>query len=477
MTNYERLGNLQTSLNHFDFHSDTSETLNNTCGTSYACSSISHTCMLNESVLNESMRPSTETSNIVIEDPFQGNVDLFSNSSFSAVQNETLSILNHLNDSTENSKNASSNDASQAADDQSDENSMLNLGFKCKGFRIGHINIHGLNNKMDQVRLMLSSDQNKIHIFGLSETKLQSFHPDNIYEIDGYQKPFRRDRKEKQGGGILLYAKNGVSCQRRSDLEHENLECIWLEVKPNKSKPFLVGHIYRPPDSGIIWNETFEDCIENVLKEEKELYLLGDVNRDLLNRQIKTSWSEYMEPFGLSQLVSEATRVTSTTKTLIDHLYTNCPENVTSIDVPKIGLSDHFPIFFTRKMHVQPKKGKHYTISYRSFKNFDEAKFSNDLNNVPWDIIRIFDDTNDILNAWTDLFLEVVDANVPIKQHRVKRKNQPEWITSDLLDAMKTRDRHKSLGNETEYRHWRNKVTTMLRESKQEKYQTYIPHE
>ena len=321
---------------------------------------------------------------------------------------------------------------------------------------------------------MLSSDQNKIHIFGLSETKLQSFHSDNIYEIDGYQKPFRRDRKGKQGGGILLYAENGVSCQPRSDLEHINLECIWLEVKPNKSKPFLVGHIYRPPDSGIIWNETFEDCIENVLKEEKELYLLGDVNRDLLNRQIKTSWSEYMEPFGLSQLVSEATRVTSTTKTLIDHLYTNCPENVTSIDVPKIGLSDHFPIFFTRKMHVQPKKGKHYTISYRSFKNFDEAKFSNDLNNVPWDIIHIFDDTNDILNAWTDLFLEVVDANVPIKQHRVKHKNQPEWITSDLLDAMKTRDRHKSLGNETEYRHWRNKVTTMLRESKQVKYQTYI---
>ena len=232
--------------------------------------------------------------------------------------------------------------------------------------------------------------------------------------------------------------------------------------------------IYRPPDSGIDWNEAFKDCIENVLKEEKEIYLLGDVNRDLLNRQIKTSWSEYMEPFGLDQLVSEATRVTSTSKTLIDHIYSNCPENVTSIDVPKIGLSDHFPIFFTRKMHVQPKKGKHYTISYRSFKNFDEAKFSNDLNDVPWDIIRIFDDTNDILNAWSDLFLEVVDANVPIKQHRVKRKNQPEWITSDLLDAMKTRDRHKSLGNETEYKHWRNKVTTMIRQSKQEKYQTYI---
>ena len=184
-----------------------------------------------------------------------------------------------------------------------------------------------------------------------------------------YQTPFRRDHKEKEGGGILVYVKNGVQCKRRPDLENEQLECIWLEVKPIKSKPFLVGQIYRPPSSGITWDEIFEEGIENVLKEEKEMYLIGDINRDLLNCQIKKSWSDYIEPFGLTQLVSEATRVTSVSKTLIDLIYSNCPENVTSIDVPKIGLSDHFPIFFTRKMHVQPPKGKHNTISYRSFKN------------------------------------------------------------------------------------------------------------
>ena len=42
------------------------------------------------------------------------------------------------------------------------------------------------------------------------------------------------------------------------------------------------------------------------------------------------------------------------------------------------------------------------------------------------------------------------------------------------MDAMKTRDRHKSLGNETEYKHWRNKVTTMIKQSKKDKYHTYI---
>ena len=30
----------------------------------------------------------------------------------------------------------------------------------------------------------------------------------------------------------------------------------------------------------------FEECTEKVLGEEKEIYLLGDINRDLLNNHI-----------------------------------------------------------------------------------------------------------------------------------------------------------------------------------------------
>ena len=112
---------------------------------------------------------------------------------------------------------------------------------------------------------------------------------------------------------------------------------------------------------------------------------MGDINRNLLNNQIKHAWLDYMAPFGLTQLVLEATRVTSDSRTLLDHIYSNCPANVNSLTVPKIGLSDHFPIFFTRKMHVKPPKMNHYTISYRSYKNFDEAKFVEDLQSIQWD--------------------------------------------------------------------------------------------
>ena len=360
--------------------------------------------------------------------------------------------------------------------DQSSSYNAFNLGLQDKGFRIGHINIQGLTNKIDQLKLLLQSEQNVIHILGISETKLNQVHPDTSFDINGYQKPFRRDRTENAGGGLLVYVKEGVCCNRRSDLEHQMLECIWVEIKPtNSCRSYLVGHIYRPANSSVHWNEFFEECIEKVLQEEKEIYLLGDINRDLLNDQIHRAWNDYMEPFGLTQLVSEPTRVTSVSRTLIDHIYCNCPENVKSVLVPKLGLSDHFPIFLTRKMHSHTPKGKgHYTISYRSFKNFDEAKFISNLQAVPGILLSCMMDADDILEAWTDLFLQVVDKNIPIKQHRVKRKTQPEWLSPDIRDAMKTRDRHKSRGNDIEYKWWRNKVNKLIKESKKNQYQTYI---
>ena len=154
----------------------------------------------------------------------------------------------------------------------SNVNYLFDLGLQCKGFRIGHINIQGVSNKIDQVRLLLESEKNQIHVLGLSETKLNVLHPDSAFQINGFQKPFRKDRKINSGGGLLVYVKDGTCASRRTDLELKDLECIWLEIKPKKSKPFLVGNIYRLPNSNIEWNAIFEDCIENVLREEKEIY-------------------------------------------------------------------------------------------------------------------------------------------------------------------------------------------------------------
>ena len=74
------------------------------------------------------------------------------------------------------------------------------------------------------------------------------------------------------------------------------------------------------------------------------------------------------------------------------------------------------------------------------------------------------------MEAWLDLFSQVVDKHVPIKQHRVKLKTQPQWMSPEILDAMKCRDRHKAVGNEDEYKIWRNKVLKLIQNAKKLQY-------
>ena len=206
----------------------------------------------------------------------------------------------------------------------------------------------------------------------------------------------------------------------------------------------------------------------------KGFYLLGDFNRDLLNEQISKPWLEYLEPFGLIQKVSQATRKTSFSETLIDHIYCNIEANIISINVPQIGLSNHFPIFLTRKTNSSLPKSSHHTIRYRSYKNINEENFMSDLQSAPWDVIKVFDGTNDILEEWSNLFLSVVDKHLPLKSHRVKHKQQPKWITPEIIDEIKTTDRYKSLNNENQYKIWRNKVTSLIKQSKKAQYSAMI---
>ena len=168
----------------------------------------------------------------------------------------------------------------------------LNLGLTGKGMRIGHLNIQGLSNKIDQVKLMLTSRNNSVHILGLSEIKLEDYHPDSVFLIDGYQKPMRKDRLEG-GGGIIVYIKEGVVFKRRSDLELKELECVWLEICPTNSNSFLICFMYRHPNARVGWNESFENCLDKIYGVEKELYILGDFNRDLFNTNIKRNWLDF----------------------------------------------------------------------------------------------------------------------------------------------------------------------------------------
>ncbi len=171
--------------------------------------------------------------------------------------------------------------------------------------------------------------------------------------------PFRKDNDSNGGGGIIVYVKTGINAKRRDDLETQYISCLWLEITPQKGKSFLVGTMYRPPDSKIEWTERFEKFIDQAINTGKEIIILGDINKNVIHDQVNCEWINFITSLGLSQLIKEPTRITDNTSTLIDHIYTNYEANISQVHVKQLHISDHYGIFCNRKLSHSDHKNKH----------------------------------------------------------------------------------------------------------------------
>ena len=92
----------------------------------------------------------------------------------------------------------------------------------------------------------------------------------------------QKNRVAGESGGVAMYLSDDLKWKRRTDLETDEIECIWVEVDIFKSKSVLVGCIYRPPDSSSYLQKDFNKNLNEMLTKVNNLFmetfLLGDIN-------------------------------------------------------------------------------------------------------------------------------------------------------------------------------------------------------
>ena len=389
-----------------------------------------------------------------------------STSSFSCIENiseaQTMSNVSVSKNHSHQSVSSSHTHASLSEGDW----------FKQKGLNIMHLNIHYLYSKIDELRILLSQQQN-IDILCICETFLQDEFCNEEIQLENYQL-FRKDRKSN-GGGLVVYVKENLRCSQRDDLHVDGIEAMWLEVKHESQKAFLLGYTYRPPSSHLRWTTDFEQILEQVFTENKEVILLGDFNLNLYdNSNSVRNWLQVTESVNLFQLVDTPTRVTASSSTLIDHAYSNMPENIVDIFVPVYAISDHYPVCLTRKISNSSSGSKHKTITYRNMRHFDNIEFLEDLESQQWPLLDACENPNDALDFFLKLYETVLNKHAPQKVKRVKHLLQPNWFNEEIADASKKRDyfhKRKDMGN---FRLWRNNVKTLIVNSKRQYYDKNI---
>ena len=120
--------------------------------------------------------------------------------------------------------------------------------------------------------------------------------------------------------------------------------------------------------------------------------------------------------FSLEQLISIPTRVTGKTATLMNHVLTNSSQKVSQCGVIVLGISDHDPVYCTRKT-PSLKPNKHNDISVRSMKNYTKEKFL--------ELLRKTDFPNKAYQDFIFKLSEVTDLLCPSRKLRLKANSKP----------------------------------------------------
>ena len=79
-----------------------------------------------------------------------------------------------------------------------------------------------------------------IDILVIGETKLDESFPANQFRINGFKKPYRKDRNTN-GGGVMIYVREDIPSQKLKDNLPINIEAILVEINLRKSKFLLIG--------------------------------------------------------------------------------------------------------------------------------------------------------------------------------------------------------------------------------------------
>ena len=337
-----------------------------------------------------------------------------------------------------------------------------------KGVKNFHINIRSLMNKVSEVKNILKEHQP--HVLGISECELNKFSvnfEESKLKVPGYNLVFPRSWSTHGHARVVTYVKKTLQYEQLHDLQNSDVQSIWLRAGFHNSKKLYICHAYREHLSNmggtlrqqrvmlerflIQWGEALIYGSPN--HEENEVHISGDINLDALNNRwldpsyplitLSNQIQSTCNSLGFSQLVTVPTRsqhnsVNNTTAiSCIDHVYTNRKFRCSKVTVYPFGGSDHDILGYTRYSKVPPAPSR--AIRKRSYKDFKNEEFLQDLRKVDWTEVYNVQDVDSATATFTQKFVDVLSSHAPWIVYQ-ERKHYKPWVTEKTKDMIKARN-------------------------------------
>ena len=305
-----------------------------------------------------------------------------------------------------------------------------------QGLSVAHFNARSIPAHIDDIRVL--TDNYNYDIIIVTETWLFSSASFNLFNLPGYI-IFRNDRKTSRGGGIAIYVKDCFNVVTLNFPTTNSIEQLWISIKLGNNNVIVSG-IYRPshriPYSNL-------DCLYQPLDycnlNASCIIMAGDFNIDQLDTTDPSVayLLNITTTFNLTQIVSQATRITDSSSTLLDLIFVSHCDKVSNITHMPLAFSDHDLVDFFCAIPSVKQRSKF--ITRRRFNNINLNLFSRDASAAGWD--AVYDCTN--IDAMVDTFNKIIinlfNKHAPLKTFKVKHLPAP-WLTDDIKNKFKERD-------------------------------------
>lgn len=359
---------------------------------------------------------------------------------------------------------------SESASSSGNEDSLY-MDIANSGFSVMHLNIQSLKPKLD----LLDIEAQSYDILVFTETWLSPTINNEDLHIQNFCEPFRCDRRDRVGGGVAIYVREGVIARERPDLSLNGLEALWVEITIQHKK-LLIGGIYRPPDSNNHYWQLMEQSIDLAFSQTCDNVLLtGDFNLNLLNSQ-SNKINRLLNSYNAEQLITSPTHYTEHSSSLIDLIFVKNSHHVRASFVADPFIPDlvrfHCPIVAVLKFRK---------ISQSSFKRrvwlydrADYSRFRENLHSIDWNSILSSDNIDKVTNSISETILATASDSIPNKTVTIRPGDIP-WMNNNIRKLIRKRNRiHKNAKTENtktlwdKFRKIRNNVTKLIRQSKHE---------
>ena len=228
--------------------------------------------------------------------------------------------------------------------------------------------------------------------------------------------------------------------------------------------------------------------LENISKEQKSIFLLGDFNVNLLNYNEHNQTNELLDSLASNSfipLILQPTRITSHSNTLIDNIFSNVIDPDIISGNFTVTISGHLPQFSIIPNMFGNISGNKCNIYERDWSKFDRENFILDYFSVEWkDLLKIDElNANKSTKKFLDKINKLLDTYAPlkrVKKCKLKFKSKT-WITLGLQKSISVKN--KLLTNSinkkdpiikgechTDYKKYRKLLCTLMKKRYYDRY-------